>query len=136
MVKVLFADNHAAVRNGMRALLAADPRVSVVGEASDLIEAITKAYNTRPDVLIVDVHMPFMPDLSITNLRAQLSSCGARVLGLSFANDDEARCLATSMGAAELLDKVQIARELIPAILRVAFGHINCAASGFGETKR
>lgn len=126
MVRVLFADNHAIVRDGILGILADDPRIEVVGEAADFSEAITKARHTQPDVLIVDLHMPFIPDSSTRYLSAELRSCGARVLGISFANDDDARSLAASMGAAELLDKVELAKELIPAILRVA-SERNCS---------
>ena len=120
MVKVLFADNHAVVRDGIRRILADDSRVEVVGEAADFSEAITQAQQITPDVLVVDPHMPFEPDLSLCELSAQLNSCGAGILGISFTNDDDARLLATSMGAAELLDKTQLGKELIPSIMRVA----------------
>ena len=94
-------------------------------EACNFSEAITKAHQISPDVLILDLHMPLGPGLSISDLRAQLNSCGARVLGMSFANDDDARSLATSMGAAELVDKMQLGKELIPSIMRVASAN-NC----------
>jgi DNA-binding NarL/FixJ family response regulator len=122
MVKVLFADNHTVVRDGVLRLLANEPRVAVLGDATDFSEAITKARTMKPDVLIVDIYMPFEPHLSLRELSAQLNSCGARVLGMSFANDDEARALATRLGAAELLDKTELSGQLIPAILRVASG--------------
>lgn len=126
MVRVLFADDHAAVRDGIRRMLADDSRVEVVGDASDFSEAIKKAQNTRPAVLILDLHMPVGPGLSINNLRAELNSCGGKVLGISFANDDDARSLAVSIGAAELLDKMQMGKELMPAIMR-----LTSAGNGF-----
>jgi len=120
MVRVLFADSHAVIRDGIRRVLAESTRIQVIGEACDFAEAITKARNTRPDVLILDLDMPLEPGLSVSDLRAKLNSCGARLLGISFANDDDARSLATSVGTAELLDKTQMGRELIPSIMRVA----------------
>ena len=119
MVRVLFADDHAVVREGIRRVLADDARIQIVGEASDFTDAITKAHKIRPDVMVLDLHMPCEPNLSLRELGVQLNSCGAGILGISFANDDDARSLAAQMGAAELLDKVQAAKVLIPAILRV-----------------
>lgn len=120
MVRVLLADNHAVVRDGIRGVLAQDTSIQVVDEATDFSQAITKAQKLRPEVLIVDLHMPFEPNLSLRELAVQLKCCGTVILGISFANDDDARSLATEMGAAELLDKVQLGKVLIPAILRVA----------------
>lgn len=120
MISVLLADNHTVVRDGMRQLLADDTRIHVDGEACDFSEAILRTREIRPDVLILDLHMPFEPDLSIGELRVRLNSCGAAILGISFAYDDDARSLATQMGAAELLDKTQLSKVLIPAILRLA----------------
>jgi hypothetical protein len=57
-------------------------------------------------------------------IRAESDSCRARVLGISFANDDDARSLAASMGAADLLDKMQMGKRLIPSIMRVAYAGI------------
>lgn len=125
MISVLLADNHTVVRDGMRRLLAVDTRIRVEDEACDFSDAVFKARMIRPDVLILDLHMPFEPDLSIGELRVRLNSCGAAILGISFAYDDDARSLATQMGAAELLDKTQLSKVLIPAILRLASEH-NC----------
>lgn len=123
MVNVLLADNHAILRGGILRVLADDPRIKVQGDASDFAEAITKAKKFRPDVLIVDLHMPLEPGLSSSDLNGELNSCGAKVLGISFANDEDAKSLAQSMGAVELLDKINLAKELIPAILRHAFAN-------------
>ena len=120
MVRVLLADNHAIVRDGIRRVLAQETRIQILDEACDFPEAITKAQKIRPDVLILDLHMPFESNLSLRELGIQLKSCGASILGISFANDDDARSLAREMGAAELLDKVQLVKVLIPAILRLA----------------
>lgn len=120
MTRVLLADNHDLVRRCILHILAGDPRVVVVGEASDFPETVKKAQKTRPDVLILDLHMPLDPGVSISDLHGELSSFGARILGISFATDDDARSLATHMGAVELLDKTQLGKELIPSIMRVA----------------
>lgn len=123
MVKVLVADNHAVVRNGILRILADHPAITVLGDASDFSEAITKAHKFKPELLILDLHMPVEFGLSSSDLNRKLNSCGAKVLGMSFANDEDAKSLAQSMGAVELVDKMNLAKELIPAILRHALAN-------------
>jgi DNA-binding NarL/FixJ family response regulator len=118
MVTVLLADDHPLVRTSILRILHSDPTVEVVGEASDFDETLAKAHKTRPDVLILDLHMPCDPGFSINEICAQLSCY--RVLGISFANDDDARAVAASIGAIELLDKIKLVKELIPSIMRIA----------------
>ena len=57
-VRVLLADDHTVVREGVRRILESDPRISVVGEASNGQEAVALAASLKPDVLILDVSMP------------------------------------------------------------------------------
>ena len=90
----------------------------------------------RPDVLILDVHMPLEPGLSHSDLGVQLNSCGTKVLGISFAYDDDARALATNMGAVELLDKVMLGQELLPAIMRLGFSEKVSPSSGTHPVKQ
>jgi chemotaxis response regulator CheB len=120
MVKVLLADNHAIMRDVILEMLTHDSRINVLGDAGDFCEAITEANKFRPEVLIVDLHMPVKSGVSSSDLNGELNSCGAKVLGISFSYDDDAKSLARSMGAVELLDKVNLGKELIPAILRLA----------------
>ena len=119
MISVLIADDHPMVRRCILSVLANEPSIKVVGEAGDFSQAITQAENMTPHVLILDLHMPCNPDLSLREIRSQLRSSGARILGISFANDDDAKSLATTIGAAELLDKTKLGSELIPAIMRL-----------------
>jgi DNA-binding NarL/FixJ family response regulator len=123
MVKVLLAENHAVVHDGILRLLAESSGIKVLGDAFDFSEAIEKARKFRPDVLILDLHMPLKPGLSSSDLNGELNSCGAKVLGISFANDEDTKSLARKMGAVELLDKTQLGKELIPAILRLGFAN-------------
>src|SRR5438552_10782548 len=102
MVRVVLADSHPVVRKGMEQLLEREPGIRVLGAVSNLSEAIATTQELRPDVLILDVDMPCEPGSSTSDLNAQLNSCGAKILGISLANDDADRSLATSIGAAEL----------------------------------
>src|SRR5262249_11562617 len=59
-IRVLVVDDHLVVRKGIRALLATEPGVEVVGEASDGAEAVFQAARLRPDVILMDLVMPQM----------------------------------------------------------------------------
>jgi DNA-binding NarL/FixJ family response regulator len=59
-IRVLVADNHAIVRKGIRALLATEPDMEVVGEAADGQEAIVETQKLHPDVVVMDLSMPAM----------------------------------------------------------------------------
>ena len=100
------------MRKAIRHLLSECEDITVVGEAATLSEAIQKTEELRPDEIIFDLHMA---DGAKQHLFA-----GSKLLAISFANDDEANTLADSIGAARLLDKLELANELIPAILELA----------------
>jgi DNA-binding NarL/FixJ family response regulator len=59
-IRVLIADDHTVVRDGLVALLARRPDITVVGEASNGVEAVEKAGQLRPDVILMDLRMPEM----------------------------------------------------------------------------
>jgi DNA-binding NarL/FixJ family response regulator len=70
LVKIIIADDHGVVRQGLRALLKSDPEFSVVAEASDGLAAIEAVEKSRPDLLILDISMPGMNGLEvITHVR-------------------------------------------------------------------
>jgi two-component system NarL family response regulator len=66
MIKVLIADDHTLVREGIIAFLKLCNDIEVVGEASDGIEAINKAEKLMPDVVIMDINMPKLGGLEAT----------------------------------------------------------------------
>jgi DNA-binding NarL/FixJ family response regulator len=111
-VKVLLAEDAEPMRKAIRALLSERDDITLVGEAATFSEAVQKAEELLPDEIILDLHMA---DGTKQHLPA-----GTKVLAISFANDDEAKALADSIGAAKLLDKMELADELIPAILELA----------------
>jgi two-component system, NarL family, response regulator NreC len=65
-IRVLLADDHAILRAGLRALLAAEPDMAVVGEAGDGQEAVRLAEELRPDVVVMDISMPVLDGLAAT----------------------------------------------------------------------
>ncbi len=88
-IRVLITDDHAIVRKGIRALLATEPGIEVVGEAEDGHEAITQVITTQPDVILMDIVMPGMDGLEATRHILEQQP-GARILVLtSFASDDK-----------------------------------------------
>ena len=111
-VKVFLAEDSELVRRAIRILLSEREDITVVGEAATVSEAIHQAAELLPDVIIFDLHM--------VDGEGWRLHTGSKLLAISFANDDEAKATAASIGVAKLLDKMQLASELIPAILELA----------------
>jgi two-component system, NarL family, response regulator LiaR len=88
-IRVLITDDHAIVRKGIRALLATEPDIEVVGEAGDGAEAVAQAQALKPDVVLMDLVMPRMDGIEATRTITGLLR-GTRILVLtSFAADDK-----------------------------------------------
>jgi NarL family two-component system response regulator LiaR len=120
-IRVLIADDHAIVRKGIRALLATEPEIEVVGEAHDGQEAIAKAQTAQPDVILMDLIMPGMDGLDATRYLST-SLPHSRILVLtSFAGDDKI-FPAIKAGALGYLLKDSEPEELVEAIQQVHRG--------------
>jgi DNA-binding NarL/FixJ family response regulator len=88
VIRVLLADDEAVVRAGIRTVLASDPQLRVVAEASDGRQAVELARLHTPDVALVDIRMPVLDGLSATaELRARVPETGVLVL-TTFGEDD------------------------------------------------
>ena len=88
-IRILVADDHLVVRRGVRALLATEPGIDVVGEATDGVEAVRAAAELAPDVLLLDLEMPRLDGVEALR-RVLAERPGTRVLVLtSFATDDK-----------------------------------------------
>jgi DNA-binding NarL/FixJ family response regulator len=70
MIRVIVADDQEPVRTGLRLLLAAQPGIEVVGEATDGVEAVRLAQRVRPDVALVDIRMPGLNGIEVASLLA------------------------------------------------------------------
>jgi NarL family two-component system response regulator LiaR len=120
-VSVLIVDDHAVVRQGLQALLASRPEVRVVGEAADGAQAMHLAQQLQPDVILLDVLMPDMDGVAVTQ-RVRQAGLRSRVLILSSSLEDRRVLEAIRAGADGYVLKASRVGELVQAILRVAQG--------------
>ena len=120
-IRVLIADDHAIVRKGLRALLATEPHIEVVGEAENGRQAVDEAERLKPDVVLMDLVMPEMDGLeAIRELRSRMARTRILVL-TSFAGDDKV-FPAIKAGALGYLLKDSSPEELVQAIRQVYRG--------------
>lgn len=114
-IKVLMADDSQAMRSVIRRALEEEPQIEIVAEASSFAETIQKIADFKPAVLLLDLHMPDERDISPASVKAQLR--GVCTLAICLSNDDGAKALAESYGAVSLLDKMNLYRDMVPAIM-------------------
>lgn len=120
-IRVLIADDHAVVREGLRALISSEPGMEVVGEAADGVEAVAQARTLRPDVLLLDLVMPHQNGIEAIGA-IKREQADARILVLtSFAEDDKL-FPAIKAGALGYLLKDSSSQALLQAIRDVARG--------------
>jgi two-component system, NarL family, response regulator LiaR len=114
-IRVLIVDDHAVVREGLRAFLELQDGLDVIGEAGDGREAIEKAERVRPNVILMDLVMPRLDGVeAMRELREQVPA--ARVIVLTSFLDDERLVPALRAGAAGYLLKNVEPQELARAI--------------------
>jgi DNA-binding NarL/FixJ family response regulator len=122
-ISCLIADDQAMVREGFGALLAAQPDLTVVGQAADGADAVRLAAEVRPDVILMDVRMPVMDGLEATRrILDHASGQAPRVLMLTTFDLDEYVYDALRSGASGFLLKDAPADELVHAVRIVAVG--------------
>ena len=120
-VRVLIADDQGMVRSGFTTLLNSEPDIEVVGEAVNGQEAITRAIQLRPDVILMDVRMPVLDGLQATRQITAMDDA-PRVLVLTTFDLDDYVYQALRWGASGFLLKDASARELAEAVRVVAAG--------------
>jgi two-component system response regulator NreC len=120
-IRVLIADDHALVRSGLRALLAAQPDIEVVGEAEDGAAVVEQCERLKPDVALMDLTMPGRGGILAAEEIAR--ACPAtKVLVLTMHEDEAYARQARLAGAAGYVLKKALATELIQAIRTVHGG--------------
>jgi two-component system, NarL family, response regulator LiaR len=120
-ITVLVVDDHAVVREGVRAFLATQPDLAVVGTAASGEEALRLAAEHAPDVVLMDLVMPGMDGVETTRRLRQLTP-RSQVLVLTSYDQDEHICPAIRAGAQSYLLKEVGSVELAEAIRKVARG--------------
>lgn len=132
VIRVAVADDHPMVRDGLRALLGSVPGMRLTGEAATGREALRHAVVERPDVLIMDLHMPDLDGVAATAEIARAAPSVA-VLVLTMFDDDESLFAAMRAGARGYLVKGAGQVEIVRAVTAVAAGE---AIFGPGVARR
>ncbi len=110
-MRVLLVDDHTLVRNGIASLLKASD-IDVAGEASDGLEALEKARQLKPDIILMDIMMPHCNGLEATRLiKAEMPE--TKIIILTASDDDEALFEAIKSGAEGYLMKNIKAEEFL-----------------------
>jgi DNA-binding NarL/FixJ family response regulator len=122
MIRVLLADDQAMVRAGFRLILAAEPDITVVGEAADGVEAVAAARRLRPDVTLMDVRMPRLDGIAATRRLVAEDPVATRVVVLTTFDVDSHVYDALRAGASGFLLKTAPPEDLVQAIRVVAAG--------------
>ncbi|MCI0726239.1 MAG: response regulator transcription factor [Chloroflexi bacterium] len=122
-IRVLVADDHYMVRQGIRALLNGANGIEVVGEAENSQEAVDLAEKLRPDVIVMDISMPQLDGIEATE-RIQAMKLPSQVVILSmYANANLVR-QALKKGARAYLLKRSATEELLLAVQKVVNGEV------------
>ena len=123
-IRVLLADDHTVVRAAIRSLLESTDDISVVAEASNGYDAVTRARETNPDVIVMDLAMEGLDGIGATR-EIVARDAKARVLILTMFAEERHLMEALDAGASGYLVKTAAAQELIEAIRAIAHGSVH-----------
>ena len=123
-LRILLADDHQVLRDGLRLLIDAQPNMRVVGEAANGREALLKAREVSPDLVVMDLSMPEMNGLEATQrLKAEFPH--VRILALTAHEDESYLAQLCKAGAAGYVLKRSAGDELLQAITTIANGGLH-----------
>jgi DNA-binding NarL/FixJ family response regulator len=122
-INVLLADDHTIVRDGLRALLEANPDIKVIGDAANGKEAVDQVEKLDPDIVVMDISMPDMNGILATR-RIMESKPGIRVIVLSMLGTADNVFHALQAGAKGYLLKESAGREVVEAVQTVYAGEM------------
>ena len=122
-IRVFLADDHAVVREGLKALIAAQPGMTVIGEAADGLDACKLVAELLPDIVVMDLSMPSLTGAQATE-RLKQDCPSVKVLALTVHEDKGYLRQLLAAGAAGYVLKRAVGDELIHAIRIVAGGGI------------
>lgn len=120
-IRILLADDHPVVRAGIRSCLAKHPRIEVVGEAADGKEALALAKQLTPDIVLMDIEMPQMSGLAVTE-RLTEDLPNTRVVILTMNDNADSIMRMIQAGARGYVLKESPTEELLKAIETVSAG--------------
>lgn len=126
-IRVLVADDHTILRQGLVGILRASSEMEVVGEAADGSEAVEKALKTHPDVVVLDISMPRMNGLEAAR-RIREALPATRILVLTMHDDEEYVLQMVRAGASGYLLKEGAASELLAGIRALKAGRTHFGA--------
>ncbi|HEY0230057.1 MAG TPA: response regulator [Dokdonella sp.] len=121
MIRVVLVDDHELVRTGFRMILAAQAGIEIVGEAADGEQGLALIRREQPDVALVDVHMPALSGIELTD-RVRKHKLETRVVILTVVNEAPFPKRLIEAGASGYLTKGCAADELVRAVRQVADG--------------
>jgi RNA polymerase sigma factor (sigma-70 family) len=127
-IRVLLADDHAVLRDGIHALLEDETDIQVVGEAEDGRSAVEQARQLEPDVVIMDIGMPLLNGLEATR-QIKRDNPGIQVLILTMHENPEYVAQVLSAGGSGYVLKKAAGKELVQAIRDVARGEAQFSPS-------
>lgn len=134
-IRVLIADDHGIVRQGLQMYLGADPELEIVGEARNGAEALALAHQLCPDVVLMDLLMPVMDGIAATAaIRRELPD--TEVVALTSVLEDAAVVEAVRAGAIGYLLKDTEAPELCRAIKAAAAGQVQLSPQAAARLMR
>jgi DNA-binding NarL/FixJ family response regulator len=120
-IKVLIADDHPIVREGLSATLSAEPDMTVVGEATNGIEAVEMSLTTKPDVILIDLRMPVL-DGATAMQRIRAQNRAVKFIVLTTYDTEEYVFKAIQAGAQSYLLKDVPSDEIVEAIRNIVSG--------------
>ena len=120
-IRVLIADDHPLIRNGLRTMLAPAADIEVVGEASTGSDAMTQAAELQPDVIVMDIHLPDISGIEATRRILQADHHPGVVM-LTMLEDDEVIFAAMRAGAIGYILKSADEQQIVRAIQAAAHG--------------
>lgn len=120
-IRLFLVDDHALVRDGLRAYLQTQPDIDLVGEAETAAAAMAAIARLKPDVALVDLLLPDQTGIAVTEAASQTSP-GTRVIVLTSSNDEAPIRAAFKAGALSYLSKSTGAAALVAAVRAAALG--------------
>src|SRR5215210_9249969 len=120
-IRIMLADDHTLFRQGIRTLISAENDMEVVGEASNGGEAVDKANEVRPDVVLMDIGMPGLSSFEATR-QVKRNRPETKVLFLTMYDDEDYLVECMEVGAGGYVLKDSPATQLLAAIRDVARG--------------